>query len=94
MRDKINAVLDEHVRPLLRGHGGDIEFLDVSGGMVRIRLTGNCAGCAAADLTTESLVKEELTQRIEGIRDVQLVRTINPDLLAQARDILRKRHET
>ena len=94
MRDRINTVLDEQVRPLLRNHGGDVELLDVSDGVVSIRLTGSCAGCAAADLTTESLVKAELTQRIEGIKDVQLVRTIIPDLLAQARDILRKRHET
>ena len=30
MYEEIERVLDQHVRPLLRGHGGDMEVLEVA----------------------------------------------------------------
>ena len=51
MYEDIEAVLDEHVRPLLRTHGGEMEIIEVEDGVVRFKLKGKCAGCPAADLT-------------------------------------------
>ena len=36
----VEAVLEEEVRPSLRAHGGDVALIEVSGGVVRCRLTG------------------------------------------------------
>ena len=48
MYEDIEAVLDEHVRPLLRTHGGEMEIIEVEDGVVRFKLKGKCAGCPAA----------------------------------------------
>lgn len=43
MYEELEAVLDEHVRPLLWGDGGDMEVLEVEDGVVRFKLKGRCA---------------------------------------------------
>jgi len=92
MYEEVEAVLDEYVRPLLRTHGGDMEVLEVADGVVRFKLKGKCSGCPAADLTTEELIQTELTQRLPSIQKAVLVQEINPELLNEARAILRQRH--
>lgn len=90
---EIERVLDEYVRPLLHAHGGDIEVLEFTAdGLLRFRLMGQCAGCPAADLTTEELIHTELTQRLPQVKKAVLVREVSPDLLEQARNILRNHH--
>ena len=42
MYEDIEAVLDEHVRPLLRTHGGEMEIIEVEDGVVRFKLKGKC----------------------------------------------------
>ena len=92
--EDVEQVLNEHVRPLLRAHGGDMEVLSLTDGVLRFRLLGRCSGCPAADLTTEELVKNELMQRLPAIRQVLLVQETDPGLLDQMRTLLRLRHET
>lgn len=92
MYEEIERVLDEHVRPLLRGHGGDMEVLSLEDGVLRFRLLGKCAGCPAADLTTEELIRGEVVGRAPEVRQVVLVQETSRELLDQAREILRRRH--
>ena len=33
------------IRPLLQRDGGDIELVEVTDGVVKVRLTGACKGC-------------------------------------------------
>ena len=44
MKDKIEKLL-EGIRPALQADGGDVELVDVSDGVVKVRLKGACAGC-------------------------------------------------
>ena len=92
MYEEIEAVLDEHVRPLLRTHGGDMEVVEVEDGVVRFKLKGKCAGCSAADLTTEELIQTTLTEHLPQIKQAVLVQDISEDLLDEARAILKMRH--
>lgn len=92
MYEEIEAVLDEHVRPLLSAHGGNMEIIEVKDDVLRFRLKGKCAGCPAAYLTTEELIQSELTARIPSIKQAILVQETSGELLDQARAILRQRH--
>ena len=92
MYKEIEAVLDEHVRPYLHSHMGEIEVLDFSDGIVRFKLKGHCAGCPAADLTAEELIQTALVAHAAGVRQAVLVQEISDDLLQQARDIMKLRH--
>lgn len=50
------------IRPYIASHGGSVEILDVSGGIVRVKLAGACSGCTASAVT--------LTEGIEAaLRD-------------------------
>ena len=84
----LEQVLDEYVRPALRVHGGGMEVISYEDGVLRFRMTGGCAGCAAADLTTEELINEELRKHLDGFREAVLVNDVSEDLLAEARAIL------
>ncbi|MEP7020470.1 MAG: NifU family protein [Pseudonocardiales bacterium] len=60
-----SAVLDE-VRPYIQGHGGEVEVLDVTQGVVRLRLAGACSGCSAAAVTLRDRVEEALRDGLPG----------------------------
>ena len=91
-RDSLETVLDEYVRPLLHAHGGDLEVIDVTDGILQFRLTGKCSGCPAADLTAEDLVQTAVQEHLAGIKRIVLVQEVSEELLDQARAILGGRH--
>ena len=59
--ERIEAAMEEKVRPALRSHGGDISIDHVEGKTVYVKLLGQCAGCPSADLTNETIVEAEPT---------------------------------
>ena len=83
---KIEAVLDERVRPALRAHGGEIEIDRLEDGVLYVKLLGQCAGCPSADLTNETLVEAEL------VRKAVVVQTVSDELWEQAKKLLREHH--
>lgn len=92
MLEQIEQVLNERVRPQLALHGGDIRSLGCEDGVYRFELLGRCCGCPAADLTTESLIREELLGAVEGLKQVVLVQSVSDALLDEARAILNHSH--
>ena len=44
MIEKIEKALEE-IRPSLQADGGDVEFVSVENGIVKVRLIGACGGC-------------------------------------------------
>ena len=90
---RIEAVLDEKVRPALRSHGGEIEIDRLEDGVLYVKLLGQCAGCPSADLTNETLVEAELTAALpELVRKVAGVQTVSDELWEQAKRLLRDHH--
>ena len=62
-RTQIEEALDE-IRPYIEGHGGNLELLEVEGGVVHVRLSGSCHGCAASTMTLTRGVETKLRERI------------------------------
>ena len=90
---RIEAVLDEKVRPSLRAHGGEIEVDRWEDGVLYVKLLGQCAGCPSADLTNETLVEAELTAALpQLVRKVAVVQTVSDELWEQAKRLLRDHH--
>ena len=87
--ERIERVLEEEVRPQLALHGGGIQSLSCEDGVYRFRLTGQCAGCPSAYLTTEAVIEETLRTSIPELKEIVLVQGVSEDLLEQARAILR-----
>ena len=47
MKEKVAEVLAQ-IRPSLQADGGDVELVDVSDGVIKLKLKGACAGCPMA----------------------------------------------
>ncbi|MBN2408501.1 MAG: NifU family protein, partial [Candidatus Aminicenantes bacterium] len=50
MKEKVEEALNK-VRPALMADGGNVELVDVQDGVVKVKLTGACAGCPMSQMT-------------------------------------------
>ncbi|HOO19873.1 MAG TPA: iron-sulfur cluster assembly scaffold protein [Kiritimatiellia bacterium] len=62
---KIEKVIDETVRPVLKGDGGDIELVDIKDWTVYCGLRGACAGCMGASRTLQLIVERTLKDQVD-----------------------------
>lgn len=71
LEPKVSAVLDE-VRTYLNSHGGDVELVDVSpDGVVKVKLTGACAGCPMAQMTLKRGIEAKLKEKVPEVTAVE-----------------------
>lgn len=72
MREKVEKVL-ETIRPALRVDGGDVELIDVSDGIVRVRLKGACGGCPMSQLTLTRGVEQAIKKAVPEVKRIEAV---------------------
>jgi Fe-S cluster biogenesis protein NfuA len=90
----IRAVLDEHVRPLLRAHNGDIELTGIEeGGIVHLRILGACATCMGAKQTVDDIIVTSIRESCPWVTDVRVSQGVSDDLIAEALRFLQKPRE-
>ena len=74
MREEIEKVLNEEVKPMLATHGGSVELVEVTDeGIVKVRLTGGCAGCSGAQMTLTSFVESAIKAKVPQVKKVEAV---------------------
>lgn len=66
---QVEEALDE-IRPYIESHGGGLELLEVDGGIVHVRLSGSCHGCAASAMTLRRGVETKLRERIPWFTEI------------------------
>ena len=71
----------EQVRPYINSHGGDVELLSVDEGVVRVRMSGACQGCAASAMTLKRGIEDALRTGYPGFREVVAEEPEGPALL-------------
>ncbi len=70
MREEVEDALDE-VRPQLNADGGDVKLVDVTEeGVVKVNLTGACAGCPMSTLTIKNGIERILKERLPEVKEV------------------------
>ncbi len=69
MQERVEAVLDK-IRPNLIADGGNVELVDVKDGVVKLKLTGACAGCPMSSMTLKNGIEQILRQEIPEIQEV------------------------
>jgi Fe-S cluster biogenesis protein NfuA len=72
LRERVEKVLDT-IRPYVQGDGGDIELIDVTEGIVQVRLAGACVGCMHSMMTLQAGIERMLKQEIPEVRVVEAV---------------------
>jgi Fe-S cluster biogenesis protein NfuA/nitrite reductase/ring-hydroxylating ferredoxin subunit len=66
---QVEEALDE-VRPYIHSHGGEVELLNVEEGVVRLRLSGACQGCAASAMTLQRGIEGALREHYPAFQEV------------------------
>lgn len=56
--------LFSQVRPYLMADGGDVEFVEIDGLVVKLRLTGACGSCPSSLTTMTMGIKRRLMEKI------------------------------
>jgi len=69
MREKVEVVLSR-IKPVLQADGGDVELVDVSDGVVKLRLTGACAGCPMSTMTLRMGIERMLKEQVPEVKEV------------------------
>jgi Fe-S cluster biogenesis protein NfuA len=69
IESRVRRALDS-VRPYLRSHHGDVEFVNLQDGVVHLRLVGSCGSCPSSSITLKNAVEEALYAAAPDIVEV------------------------
>lgn len=69
MYDEVLDVLDK-LRPFLQRDGGDVELVDVEGGIIKLRLMGACGSCPSSTITLKAGIERALLEEVDGVVEV------------------------
>jgi len=71
VREQVEKVIADEIRPALQAHRGDVELVDVSeDGVVSVKLRGACAGCPMSKMTLAQGVERILRERIPEVKEI------------------------
>ena len=74
LKAKIEAVLDEFVRPVLRADGGDVELVGIDDDRIaQVRMIGACVGCPSSTITMTMGIEAAVKSRVPEIRFLEAV---------------------
>lgn len=90
MFERVEKVIKEKIRPYMQDHLGDIKLLSVEGGVVSIRLLGQCSGCPSAKYTVEDVIEGRLKEELPEISSVVVEQGVSEELLEIARKFLNR----
>jgi Fe-S cluster biogenesis protein NfuA len=67
--ERVTEALDK-VRPYLGSHAGDVEFVGIDDGVLRLRLQGTCDGCPSSTVTAKYAIERVVREAAPEISDV------------------------
>ncbi|HSM73900.1 MAG: NifU family protein [Desulfobacteraceae bacterium] len=70
MEAKVKEMLAK-IRPMLQADGGDVEFVAIEEGVVKVRLKGACAGCPMSQMTLKQGIEKLLKKEIPEVKSVE-----------------------
>jgi Fe-S cluster biogenesis protein NfuA len=73
MKERVEAAL-EKIRPSLQADGGDVELVEVTkDGVVKVKLTGACAGCPMRQMTLQMGIGRVLMEEVPEVKEIVAV---------------------
>ena len=74
IKEKVIKTLDD-IRPWIVAHGGNIHLVEITpDNIVKVKLSGACAGCPMSQMTLQFGVEKKLKEIIPEIKKVEAVR--------------------
>ncbi len=73
MRDRIEKVLEEKVKPMLAMDGGSVELVEITeDNVVKVKLTGACCGCPMAQQTFITVIQNAIKSQVPEVKKVEM----------------------
>ena len=72
LEERVKKAL-EQVRPQLQADGGDLEYVGLNDGIVKVKLKGACSGCPMSAMTLQWGVENFLKKQVPEIKKVQAI---------------------
>jgi len=69
LEEKVKKLIND-IRPRLQADGGDVTFISLENGKVRVALQGACAGCPAATMTLKMGIERYIKENLPEIKEV------------------------
>lgn len=69
---RVQSMIDE-LRPYIRLHDGDVDFVGIHEGRVEIRMGGACIACPSLPSTLKDGIEQIIVREVPGIRGVTAV---------------------
>ena len=70
IENKIKFILSK-IRPYIRSHGGDVEYVKFEDGIVYVRMLGACVGCSALDTSLNDAIEAILLEEVPEVIGVE-----------------------
>jgi len=67
--NKVAKIIDT-IRPALIADGGNVELIDVTNGIVKVKLQGACGSCPMAQMTLKMGIEREIKRHLPEIKEV------------------------
>jgi Fe-S cluster biogenesis protein NfuA len=72
LKERVAQAMTEHVAPALEVDGSEIEVIDVTDGIARLRLHGTCASCPSSVMTLIMGLEQELRRHVPEVEFVEV----------------------
>lgn len=70
MKENVENALKK-IKPSLQADGGDVELIEVNeDGVIKVKLTGTCAGCPMSQMTLKMGIEKILKEEVPGVKEV------------------------
>jgi Fe-S cluster biogenesis protein NfuA len=70
MIEKVRAVIESQIKPALAVEGGAIELIEAKDGVVKIMLSGACAGCPMRQYTLKNFIESVIKDNVPEVKEV------------------------
>jgi Fe-S cluster biogenesis protein NfuA len=67
---RVRDALDR-VRPYLHSHGGNVELIAITDGVVRLKLIGSCNGCPSSSITLKTAIQSAVYESAPDITSIE-----------------------
>lgn len=88
----IERILDIDIRPYLRSHGGDIQFIsyDIKKSELNLKLMGQCCCCPNSIETIDNYIKIKIKEKFPQLIKINVLTGVTDDLWEIAKKYLRR----
>ena len=66
----MEKMFDEHIRPSLASHGGNVTIVDIDNDKLFLKLSGGCQGCSSSGATLKDGIERMVKRHFPDIAEV------------------------